>query len=109
MTSKAKACPKPLPIDAHATCVAMGIEGSANKLGVGIVRWEWDGTSRSGKCTILSNPRKTYVTPPGEGFLPRETAWHHQSHVVALVRAALEQAELRPEDLDCLCYTRGPG
>ena len=49
------------------------------------------------------------MTPPGEGFLPRETAWHHQSHVVALVRSALELAGLKPEDLDCVCYTRGPG
>jgi len=51
---------------------ALGIEGSANKIGVGIVHW--DGKEYS----ILSNPRKTYITPPGTGFLPRETAWHHQ-------------------------------
>lgn len=31
-----------------------------------------------GRYDILSNPRKTYLTPPGTGFLPRETAWHHQ-------------------------------
>ena len=39
--------------------VAIGLEGSANKLGVGIVR---DGE-------VLSNPRRTYITPPGEGSL----------------------------------------
>lgn len=27
---------------------------------------------------ILSNPRKTFIPPPGHGFLPRDTAWHHQ-------------------------------
>lgn len=37
----------------------MGIEGSANKLGVGIIRDE----------QVLSNVRHTYVTPPGEGNL----------------------------------------
>lgn len=31
-----------------------------------------------GSYDILSNPRKTYLTPAGTGFLPRETAWHHQ-------------------------------
>jgi hypothetical protein len=36
--------------------IALGIEGSANKLGVGIVRE--DGT-------ILSNVRHTFITPPG--------------------------------------------
>ena len=40
--------------------IALGIEGSANKLGVGIVRE--DGT-------ILSNVRHTYITPPGMLFL----------------------------------------
>lgn len=37
--------------------VAIGFEGSANKLGVGIVK---DGV-------VLSNPRHTYITPPGQG------------------------------------------
>ena len=36
--------------------IALGIEGSANKIGVGITKE--DGS-------ILSNPRKTYITPPG--------------------------------------------
>jgi len=60
--------------------IALGIEGSANKVGVGIVRYS------AGSYEILSNPRKTYITPAGQGFLPRETAWHHQQHINALVR-----------------------
>lgn len=35
----------------------LGFEGSANKIGVGVVR---DGT-------VLANPRRTYVTAPGTG------------------------------------------
>lgn len=35
----------------------IGFEGSANKVGVGLVR--------DGK--VLANPRRTYVTPPGTG------------------------------------------
>lgn len=31
-----------------------------------------------GSYTILSNPRKTDVSPPGHGLVSRETAWHHQ-------------------------------
>ena len=60
--------------------IAIGIEGSANKVGVGIVKYS------NGQYEILSNPRKTYITPAGQGFLPRETAWHHQQHINALVR-----------------------
>ena len=37
--------------------IAIGFEGSANKLGVGIIK---DGV-------VLSNPRDTYITPPGQG------------------------------------------
>ena len=83
--------------------IALGIEGSANKVGVGIVRYS------KGEYSILSNPRKTYITPAGQGFLPRETAWHHQNHVTVLVRSALMDAGITDSDVDCVCYTKGPG
>ena len=70
--------------------IAIGLEGSANKIGVGIVR--------DGK--VLSNPRRTFISPPGEGFLPRETAQHHQNHVLDLVQEALDGAGLTPKDLN---------
>ncbi|KAK8703543.1 hypothetical protein V6N13_047198 [Hibiscus sabdariffa] len=79
---------------------ALGFEGSANKIGVGVVTL--DGT-------ILSNPRHTYITPPGQGFLPRETAQHHLQHVLPLIKSALKEAQITPDDIDCLCYTKGPG
>lgn len=101
---------------------ALGIEGSANKVGVGVVRYRSRTTVTGEKMmpttnelrdfsrfAILSNPRKTYSTPPGQGFLPRETAWHHQRFVTALIREALREAGLRPEDVSCVCFTRGPG
>lgn len=78
---------------------AIGLEGSANKLGVGIVR---DGV-------VLSNVRHTYVPPPGEGFLPRDTAKHHQKHALEVLRRALDEAGVKPEEIDCVCFTKGPG
>lgn len=39
--------------------IVVGFEGSANKLGVGIIRDQ----------QVLSNIRHTYVTQPGEGNL----------------------------------------
>ncbi|KAB2039536.1 hypothetical protein E1A91_D02G017000v1 [Gossypium mustelinum] len=80
--------------------IAIGFEGSANKIGIGVVTL--DGT-------ILSNPRHTYITPPGQGFLPRETAQHHLQHVLPLVKSALKTAEITPDEIDCICYTKGPG
>lgn len=87
--------------------IAIGFEGSANKLGIGIVR---DGV-------VLSNVRTTYITPPGQGrsactehavkfyfyrllflyltsttlylnlgFLPRDTAKHHRENIIDILR-----------------------
>lgn len=53
------------PIITKQRLIALGIEGSANKVGVGIVCYASD------QYSILSNPRKTYITLPGHGFLPR--------------------------------------
>ena len=85
--------------------VALGIEGSANKVGVGIIRYD----HATGRYDILSNPRKTYITPAGQGFLPKETAWHHQAHIAAMVRMALHDANIRACEVDVICYTKGPG
>jgi len=81
--------------------LVLGIEGSANKIGVGIVSHP-DGR-------ILSNPRRTYVTPPGEGFRPRLTAQHHRSVAVELVNQALQEAGVSASDISAIAYTKGPG
>ena len=83
--------------------LALGIEGSANKIGVGIVRYRRGHID--GEYDILSNPRKTYITPAGQGFLPRETAWHHQAHVNAMVRCALDEAKVEISDIDVIIPT----
>ena len=80
--------------------LALGIEGSANKIGVGIV-------SEGGE--ILSNPRLTFYTPPGTGFMPKETAEHHREKVLGLVKEALDEAKLKIQDIDVFVYTKGPG
>ncbi|XP_074838768.1 tRNA N6-adenosine threonylcarbamoyltransferase isoform X2 [Carettochelys insculpta] len=77
----------------------LGLEGSANKVGAGLVR---DGR-------VLSNPRRTFVPAPGHGFLPGQTARHHRGCVLDLVRQALREAQLQPAQLDCVAYTKGPG
>jgi N6-L-threonylcarbamoyladenine synthase len=106
--------------------IVLGIEGSANKIGVGVVKYSPGCTDEENNHTtpatyqILANPRKTFIAPTGQGFLPRETAWHHQAHVVPLIRAALEEAfpkETRTKDnseppeslLSAICFTKGPG
>lgn len=65
------------------TCI-LGIESSANKIGVGIIRDK----------VVLSNPRHTFYAPSGEGFRPTETANHHREHAIKLVLKALKEAHI---------------
>ncbi|KNH04790.1 O-sialoglycoprotein endopeptidase [Perkinsela sp. CCAP 1560/4] len=105
--------------------LVLGIEGSANKIAVGIVGY--DGT-------IYANIRKTHFAEAGKGFIPRETQKHHAFHVVPLIQRAIIHAFLTivPQPpgtteetttetqkkeavlaiiprIACLCYTKGPG
>ena len=85
--------------------IALGLEGSANKLGVGLIRHP----PKGGPAQILANIRHTFVSPPGEGFLPKDTAKHHRSWVMELVKQAMKESEIKIQDIDCICYTKGPG
>jgi len=108
--------------------IAIGLEGSANKLGVGVIlhptstppsprdsaHSDDDSSQQRRKASsppaqILSNLRHTFVSPPGTGFLPKDTAAHHRRWVVRLVKQAMKQANIKLEDVDCICYTKGPG
>lgn len=65
-----------IPVQQDKMVVIIGLEGSANKIGIGIVE---DGR-------VLANPRRTYVTPPGQGFIPHDTAKHHQVSLPFLIQ-----------------------
>lgn len=92
--------------DSHkSNMIALGLEGSANKLGVGLILHP----ARRGPAQILANIRHTFVSPPGEGFLPKDTAKHHRSWVVRLIKQALKETGVGVGDVDCICYTKGPG
>jgi N6-L-threonylcarbamoyladenine synthase len=88
---------------AKETWIALGCEGSANKLGIGVIRHTPTST------TILSNLRHTFHSPPGTGFLPKDTAAHHRRHFVSLALSSLKEAGVKPKDVDCICFTQGPG
>ena len=82
--------------DLNTMTIIIGFEGSANKIGIGIIQ---DGE-------VLSNPRRTYITPPGEGFLPRDTAQHHRDNVLIVLREALDEANITPDKIDAVAYTK---
>jgi N6-L-threonylcarbamoyladenine synthase len=82
------------------TMLVLGFEGSANKIGIGIV---------DGDGNILANVRHTFISPPGTGFLPNETAQHHRHWILPLVKQALAEARVNSKQIDALAYTKGPG
>lgn len=84
--------------------IALGLEGSANKLGVGLILLH-----ESGPAKILANVRHTFVSPPGQGFLPKDTAKHHRAWIVKLVKQALKESAVKIDRITCICYTKGPG
>jgi hypothetical protein len=60
-------CPQLAKLCSNRDVFALGIEGSANKVAVGLVFYN----SLSQSYEIVANVRKTYITPAGQGFLPR--------------------------------------
>ena len=88
--------------------IALGLEGSANKLGVGLI-YHPSPPKGPSPARVLANIRHTFVSPPGEGFLPKDTAKHHRTWVVRLIKQALREADLSVADIDVICYTKGPG
>ncbi|KAG0419414.1 putative tRNA N6-adenosine threonylcarbamoyltransferase [Dictyocoela roeselum] len=77
----------------------LGFESSANKLGIAITR----------ETILISNERLTFVTPPGSGFRPTETATHHRSKILDLLRKVLDESKIKLSEIDLFSFTRGPG
>ena len=78
--------------------ICLGIEGTAEKLGVGIV------TDR-GK--ILANATKHQVLVTG--IHPREAAQHHADNMRGVLEEALDEAKLDLDGIDLIAFSQGPG
>jgi len=114
LTKPSTSCPPPpdprplsvlFPLTPARRLLCLGIEGSANKLGAGVICHEpTDGATR---VSVLSNVRHTYITPPGEGFLPSDTARHHREWAVRIIREAVRHAGVRMSDIDVIAFTKG--
>ncbi|MBI5460081.1 bifunctional N(6)-L-threonylcarbamoyladenine synthase/serine/threonine protein kinase [Methanobacterium sp.] len=81
----------------HLICI--GLEGTAEKTGVGIVDSEGNILALQGRALL----------PEKGGIHPREAAEHHAENLVPLIKKSLEEAHLGVEDLDMVAFARGPG
>lgn len=78
--------------------ICLGIEGTAEKLGAGIVSFGGE---------ILANSVKH--APLEGGIHPREAAQHHAENMKATLEAALHKAGIGLGDIDVVAFSQGPG
>ncbi|QEF94472.1 bifunctional N(6)-L-threonylcarbamoyladenine synthase/serine/threonine protein kinase [Methanothermobacter sp. KEPCO-1] len=79
--------------------LCLGIEGTAEKTGVGIV-------DDSGRVLSL---RGRPLIPERGGIHPREAAEHHARWIPVLVEEALEDAGVDMDEIGLISFSRGPG
>src|SRR5437899_11421044 len=79
--------------------LALGIEGTAHTVGVGIVNEQ---------CRVLANVYDK-GTPGKGGIHPREAANHHAEAVVPLIRKATDLAGVDLSEIDVVAFSQGPG
>ncbi|MCI4340306.1 MAG: bifunctional N(6)-L-threonylcarbamoyladenine synthase/serine/threonine protein kinase [Thermoplasmata archaeon] len=79
--------------------VLLGVESTAHTASVGIV---------SETAEILAIASDMHRPAQG-GIHPREAANHHVAVLPGLVRAALEKAHVRPNEVEAIAFAQGPG
>jgi N6-L-threonylcarbamoyladenine synthase len=80
--------------------LALGIESTAHTFGASVM---------SSNGQILSDVREVYKAPEGTGIHPREASRHHSDFAPLVIKRAMEEAHTRPEKLDIIAYSAGPG
>jgi len=78
--------------------IALGIEGTAHTLGIGIV---------NSKNEILADVRKIYK--PRDGIHPREAAQFLGENIKECIDSALENSGLSFSQIDLISFSQGPG
>ncbi len=78
--------------------IILGIESTAHTFGIGIVR----------EGNIIANVRDMYKTEKG-GIIPAESAKHHANVSEDIYKRAIEAANIKEEDIDCIAFSQGPG
>jgi N6-L-threonylcarbamoyladenine synthase len=64
---------------------------------------------RGKKGKILSDVRKIYRPPEGQGIHPREASRHHIEHSSEVLSECIKKAKLTIKDIDMISYAAGPG
>lgn len=79
--------------------ISLGIEGTAEKTGVGIVDSDGNILAMAGK----------QLFPEEGGIHPRLAAEHHAEWIPKLIPQAIDQAGISYDDIDLISFSQGPG
>ena len=79
--------------------ICLGIESTAHTFGCGVI---------DNKGKIYANVTDAYKTEKG-GIHPSEAKLHHENAKDKVVEDALNQANLKLEDIDLVSFSQGPG
>jgi len=83
--------------------LGLGIESTAHTFSCAIIE-------KKGKTgTILSDIRKIYRPPEGEGIHPREASRHHIENSSTVLSDCLNEAKVSISEIDIISYAAGPG
>ena len=80
--------------------ICLGIESSAYALAVGII---------NDKREILANIIYNFKPLKGMGLIPRDAAEEYSKKVYDILTEAFDNANLKPENIDLIAVTIGPG
>ena len=83
--------------------LGLGIESTAHTFSCAILE------KKGKKGRILSDIRKIYRPPDGEGIHPREASRHHAENSPEVLSECLQKASVKMTDLDIISYAAGPG
>ena len=83
--------------------IGLGIESTAHTFSCAILEKK----GRKGK--ILSDVKKIYQPPEGQGIHPREASRHHIENSSQVLSDCLSEAGIKVSDLDIISYSAGPG
>jgi N6-L-threonylcarbamoyladenine synthase len=83
--------------------IGLGIESTAHTFSCAVIK------KNGKKGKILSDVRKIYRPPGGEGIHPREASRHHIENSSTVLSECLQEAKIDIKDLDIVSYAAGPG
>ena len=83
--------------------LGLGIESTAHTFSCAVIE------KKNNKGTILSDIKKIYRPPNGEGIHPREASRHHIENSANVLSECLNNAKTTIRDIDIISYAAGPG